>query len=90
MKNEDVDIEGLYDVEMETGSKLDLTSGKLKALLESGAITEAQFKAMCEKLGYELEEGEKDDDSKKDDDTEMQQAAKSASPIKSLRFFAEL
>jgi hypothetical protein len=27
---------------------------------------------------------------KKDDDTEMQQAAKSASPIKSLRFFAEL
>lgn len=28
------DIEGLYDIEMETGSKLDFTSGKLKALLE--------------------------------------------------------
>lgn len=33
-KNNAEDVEGLYDIEMETGSKLDLTSGKLKALLE--------------------------------------------------------
>ena len=33
-KNNIEDIEGLYDVEMETGSQLDLTSGKLKALLD--------------------------------------------------------
>lgn len=33
-KNNIEDVEGLYDIELETGSKLDLTSGKLKALLE--------------------------------------------------------
>jgi len=33
-KNNMEDVEGLYDIELETGSKLDLTSGKLKALLE--------------------------------------------------------
>lgn len=43
---------------------------ELKALLESGAITEAQFKTMCKQFGYEVEEDEpndKTDDKKKND-----------------------
>ena len=40
---------------------------ELKALLASGAITEAQFKAMCEKLGFVVEDDPKDKDTDKDD-----------------------
>lgn len=47
---------------------------ELKALLESGAITEAQYKAMCKQFGYETDDGtddgkdDKGDDDGKDDD----------------------
>ena len=40
---------------------------ELKALLASGAITEAQFKAMCEKMGFEVEPDDKPDDKGKDE-----------------------
>ena len=46
---------------------------ELKALLESGAITEAQFKAMCKQFGFEVEDNPEDkpDDKDKDDDEKL-------------------
>lgn len=46
---------------------------ELKALLESGAITKAQFEAMCKQFGYEVpddkgDDGKDDGDDDKDDD----------------------
>lgn len=56
---------------------------ELKALLESGAITEAQFKAMCKQFGFEVEDkpddkpddkGEDKDDNEKLLEKKIQQA----------------
>lgn len=44
-----------------------MTLDELKALLASGAITEAQFKAMCEKLGYDVPEDNPEDKGEPED-----------------------
>ena len=45
-----------------------MTLEELKALLASGAITQAQFEAMCKQFGYEVKpEDDPDDSSKKTD-----------------------
>ena len=43
---------------------------ELKALLASGAITQAQFEAMCKQFGYEVQDDKKDDPEDKKDDAE--------------------
>lgn len=48
---------------------------ELKALLASGAITEAQYKAMCEKFGYKDEPEDKPED-KKDEPEDKDDAEK--------------
>lgn len=59
-------------VQLKKGRNLNMGLEELKALLESGAITEAQFKAMCKQFGFEVEEEEKseDKDEAEDNDTE--------------------
>lgn len=50
-----------------------MTLEELKALLASGAITQAQFEAMCKQFGFEIEKDDdkdKDKDKDKDDDAE--------------------
>ena len=46
-----------------------MTLEELKALLAKGAITQAQFEAMCKQFGYELDDNT-DDDGAGDDDTD--------------------
>ena len=48
-----------------------MTLEELKALLASGAITQAQYEAMCKQFGFEIEkDDDKDKDKDKDDDAE--------------------
>lgn len=44
-----------------------MTLEELKALLESGAITQAQFENMCKQFGYEVPDDKKDEPDNKDD-----------------------
>lgn len=43
---------------------------ELKALLESGAITEEQFKAMCKQFGFEIDDDNNDDNDDNDGDAD--------------------
>lgn len=45
-----------------------MTLEELKALLESGAITQAQYEAMCKQFGYEVEPEDNPDDNKDNPD----------------------
>lgn len=53
-----------------------MTLEELKALLASGAITQAQFEAMCKQFGFELDEDEdKDEPEDKDKDKDKDDTA---------------
>ena len=49
---------------------------ELKALLESGAITKAQFEAMCKQFGFEVQEDKDDPEDKDKDKDEPEDADK--------------